>query len=101
MAWRPWSWLVRRVGSSSEACEKLTFYPRFSREVESYDHLGGMGGFADTFPARINAWIDDLRRQVPPEQVDAKGADALRVQLVIEGLIESWETGQVGAVPRQ
>ena len=85
----------------NEACEKLTFYPRFSREVESYDHLGGMGGFADTFPARINAWIDDLLNQVPPEQVDAKGADALRVQLVIEALIESWETGQVVKVPQQ
>ena len=80
----------------NEACEKLTFYPRFSQEVESYDHLGGMGGFADTFPARINAWIDDLRHQVPPAQVDAKGADALRVQLVIEALIESWETGAGG-----
>ena len=85
----------------NEACEKLTFYPRFSREVESYDHLGGMGGFADTFPARINAWIDDLLNQVPPAQVDAKGADALRVQLVIEALIESWETGQVVKVPQQ
>ena len=85
----------------NEACEKLTFYPRFSREVESYDHLGGMGGFADTFPARINAWIDDLLNQVPPSQVDAKGADALRVQLVIEAIIESWETGQVVTVPKQ
>ena len=60
-----------------------------------------MGGFGDTFPARINAWIDDLRNQVPPSQVDAKGADALRVQLVIESLIESWETGQVVKVPQR
>ena len=30
-----------------------------------------------------------------------KGADALRVQLVIEALIESWETGQVVKVPQQ
>ena len=79
----------------NEACEKLSFYPRFSREVECFDHLGGMGGFGDTFPERIGAWVDDLRKGVSPAKVDAKGADALKVQLVIEAIIESWESGEV------
>ena len=85
----------------NEACEKLSYYPRFSQEVESFDHLGGMGGFSDTFPSRIGAWVDDLRKGVPPSQVDAKGADALKVQLVIESIIKSWETGQVVKVPQK
>jgi len=85
----------------NEACEKLTFYPRFSNQVESYDHLGGMQSFPDTFPSRLGAWIDDLRRKTPSAQVDAKGEDALKVQLVIEAIIESWETGQVIKVPQK
>ena len=94
------------VGSSgrvivNEACEKLSFYPRFSSEVESYDHLGGMGSFGDTFPSRIGAWIDDLCKKVPPSKVDAKGADALKVQLIIESIIKSWETEQVVKVPQK
>ncbi len=83
----------------NEACEKLTFYPRFSNQVESFDHLGGMGGFGDTFASRIGAWVDDLRKKTPPGKVDAKGEDALKVQLVIESIIKSWETGQVVNVP--
>lgn len=79
----------------NEACEKLSFYPRFSSEVECFDHLGGMGGFGDTFPERIGAWVDDLRKGVSPAKVDGKGADALKVQLVIEAIIESWESGEV------
>ena len=78
-----------------EACEKLEFYPRFDRSVEMYDHLGGMGGFADTFQARIDAWVEDLRRKTPPHKVDGKAEDALRCQLVIEAAIRSWETGKV------
>jgi predicted dehydrogenase len=78
-----------------EACEQLALYPRFSREVEVYEHLGGMMSFPDTFPARLNAWIDDLRKKTPPEKVDGKAEDGLKVQLVIEALIESWETGRV------
>lgn len=79
----------------NEACEKLAFYPRFSNEVETYEHLGGMQGFGDTFPSRIGAWIDDLRAGTAPEHIDAKAEDALTVQTVIEACIESWETDRV------
>ena len=85
----------------AEACERLTFYPRFSNQVESYEHLGGMQSFPDTFPSRISAWIDDLRRKTPPDEVDAKAEDALKVQLVIEAIIRSWETGEVVKVPQK
>jgi len=85
----------------NEACEKLSYYPRFSKEVESFDHLGGMGGFGDTFPSRIGAWVDDLRKKVAPSKIDAKAVDALKVQLVIESIIKSWETGNVVKVPQK
>jgi len=79
----------------NEACERLAFYPRTSKQVEVYEHLGGMGGFGDTFPSRIAAWIDDLRKKTTPEKVDGKGEDALKVQIIIEAAIKSWDTGKV------
>jgi len=85
----------------NEACEKLSFYPRFSQEVESFDHLGGMGGFAETFSSRIGAWVDDLRKNTPPSKVNAKAEDALKVQLIIESIIKSWETSKIVKVPQK
>ncbi|MFC1526965.1 Gfo/Idh/MocA family protein [Candidatus Latescibacterota bacterium] len=83
----------------NEACERLAYYPRFSQEVEVFEHLGGMMSFPDTFPSRIAAWVDDVRKKTPPAKVDAKAEDALKVQLVIESIIKSWETGKVVTVP--
>ena len=88
------------VGSSGrfvliDACEKLSFYPRGSKEVETFECLGGMRGFGETFQSRINAWVDDLRKKTPPNKVNAKAEDALQVQLIIEGAIKSWDTGKV------
>lgn len=79
----------------NEACEKLSFHPRFSNQVEIYEHLGGMKSFPDTFPSRIGAWIEDLRKKTAPDKIDAKAEDALKVQLVIEAAIKSWDTGKV------
>jgi len=78
-----------------DACEHLTFYPRFSRETETYDYIGGMMNFSETFGSRINKWVEQNLQKVKPEEIDASGEDALKVQLVIEGIIESWETGKV------
>ena len=78
-----------------DACERLTFSPRFSWETESYDCLGGMRNFGETFQSRIDAWIEDLCAETPPDQVKAKAEDALKVQLIIEAAIESWEKGTV------
>ncbi len=81
-----------------DACEHLGFFPRRSIETESYDFLGGMRSFQETFATRIDAWLRDNDAEVPPEQVDAKAADALAAQLVIEACIQSFEDGRIVAV---
>ncbi len=78
-----------------EACERLHFYPRRSRQTERFDYVGGMMGFGETFQERINAWVDDLVKKTPPEKVDGKAQDALQAQLIIEAAIRSWENGTV------
>lgn len=78
-----------------DACEHLTFYPRFSRETETYDYVGGMMSFGETFGSRIGVWVEQNLAQVKPAAIDASGAAALHVQRIIEAVIESWETGQV------
>jgi predicted dehydrogenase len=78
-----------------EACEHLEFYPRFSRETETYDYLGGMMGFNETFGSRIAKWIEQNINKVKPEEIDASGEEALKAQLIIEATIESWEKGTV------
>jgi predicted dehydrogenase len=78
-----------------EACEVLSFYPRLSNEVETYEHLGGMQSFGNTFQSRIDKWVTDLRKKTPPDQIDGKAEDALKAQLVIEAAIKSWDTGRV------
>lgn len=78
-----------------DACEHLEFYPRFSRETETYDYLGGMMGFSETFGSRIGRWVEQNIQQVKPEEIDGSGEEALKAQLVIEAAIESWNTGKV------
>jgi predicted dehydrogenase len=81
-----------------EACEHLEFYPRFSRETETFDYLGGMMGFNETFASRIGRWVEQNLAGVRPEEIDGSGEDALKAQLVIEAAIESWEKGTVVTV---
>jgi predicted dehydrogenase len=78
-----------------DACEHLTYYPRYSRQTETYDYLGGMMSFNETFDARIGKWVEENIAGVAPEELDAKAEDALKVQNVIEALIRSWETGTI------
>ncbi|MFM7321969.1 MAG: Gfo/Idh/MocA family protein, partial [Armatimonadota bacterium] len=78
-----------------DACEHLTWYPRFSRETETYDYLGGMMNFSETFGSRIGTWVEQNLAGDKPEDIDASGADALHVQKIIEAIIRSWETGTV------
>lgn len=78
-----------------DACEHLTFYPRLSKQTETYDYLGGMMSFGETFQSRINKWVEQNVARAKPEEIDASGADALHVQQIIEGIIESWEKGTV------
>lgn len=78
-----------------DACEHLTYYPRFTKEVETYEYVGGMKHFGETFGSRIGRWIEQNKAGVGPEEIDGSGDDALKVQLVIEAAIESWDTGKV------
>ncbi len=78
-----------------EACQHLTFYPRFSMETETYDFLGGMMHFNDTFDARIGKWVEQNIAGVAPEEIDGSGEDGLKVQNVIEAMIKSWETNSI------
>ncbi len=78
-----------------DACEHLEFYPRFSRQVETYSYLGNMMGFNETFDSRIGKWVEQNLQKVRPEEIDASGEDALKVQTIIEAVIESWEKGTV------
>ncbi len=78
-----------------DACEHLTYYPRFSKDIETYDYLGGMKHFSETFDSRIAHWIEQNKLGVAPEAIDGSGDDALKVQIVIEAAIESWDTGKV------
>lgn len=78
-----------------DACEELTFYPRFDKNVETIENHGGMTHFSQTFKSRITHWVEQNIAQVAPEDVDASGKDALDVQRIIEGAIESWDTGKV------
>jgi predicted dehydrogenase len=78
-----------------EACVRLEFYPRFGQEIETYDNIGGMMSWTETFNTRIGRWVEQNIQKVKPEEIDGSGEDALRAQLVIEAAIESWNTGQV------
>ena len=78
-----------------DACEELVFYPRFEKELERHENLGGMTHFSQTFKSRISRWIEQNAAQAAPDEIDASGADALNVQRVIEAAIESWDTGKV------
>jgi predicted dehydrogenase len=78
-----------------DACEHLTLYPRFSHEIVTYDYIGGMMSFGETFGSRIGSWVEQNIAQVAPDQIDGSGEDALQAQLVIEAAIESWQTGTV------
>jgi predicted dehydrogenase len=78
-----------------DACEHLTFYPRNSRETVTYDYVGGMMGFGETFGSRISRWVEQNLAGARPEEIDGSGEDALKAQLIIEAAIESWETGTV------
>ena len=78
-----------------EACEELTFYSRANSETEHYHHLGGMTNFGETFPSRINRWLEQNAQGVAPADIDGCGEDALRAQKIIEACIQSWETNSI------
>jgi predicted dehydrogenase len=83
--------------------ESMTFYPHASDEllVVRNPLFGGMQGFDDTFRERIGRFVEQVKNGVPPERIEASGADALAAQEVIEAAIRSHQLGgapvEVGA----
>jgi predicted dehydrogenase len=77
--------------------ERLEFFPRQSNEKLVIDNpiMGGMTGFDDTFRARIDAFVRQVRAGGP---LDASGEEGLAAQEVIEAAIRSWEQGTVEEV---
>ncbi|ULL15964.1 gfo/Idh/MocA family oxidoreductase [Paenibacillus sp. H1-7] len=75
--------------------ESITYYPRQSSEklVMQNSIMRGMQGFNDTFGNRINRFIDQLKQQVAPEQIEGSGAEALAAQEIIEAAIRSHQSG--------
>jgi predicted dehydrogenase len=76
---------------------EATLYPAGNLEKTVYTNpvFGGMRDFEDTFRNRINTFIDEVARHVPPEQIDGSGADGLAAQKVLAAAIESLDNETV------
>ncbi len=75
--------------------EALTLYRHGQEELSVYRNpvLGGFAGFDGTFRSRLDTFIRQVQAEVPPEQIEASGADGLAVQSLIEAAIQSQENG--------
>ncbi|MFD0675641.1 MULTISPECIES: Gfo/Idh/MocA family protein [unclassified Paenibacillus] len=75
--------------------EGITLYPHKSSEtmVMRNSIMRGMQGFNDTFRNRIERFIEQLKQNVPPSEVEGSGAEALAAQEVIEAAIRSHQSG--------
>lgn len=71
--------------------DQLTFYPHNSSELKVIRNsvLSGMNGFNETIKNRIDAFINDIKSEVAPEDIDGSGKEALAAQEVIEAAIRS------------
>jgi predicted dehydrogenase len=76
---------------------ELSLYPHDSDEATVIRHsiFSGMRTFEDTFVNRLHKFLEEVSQGVPPDQIDASGADGLAAQRVIQAAIESLESGQV------
>ena len=71
--------------------ERLTFYPKDREELRVFRNsiMSGARGFHDTFRYRLNAFVQEIKDDVPPDRIAGSGADALAVQRIIEAAILS------------
>ncbi|MCE5278122.1 MAG: Gfo/Idh/MocA family oxidoreductase [Planctomycetaceae bacterium] len=76
---------------------QATLYPAGSLEKTVYTNpvFGGYRGFDDTFSCRINTFLQQVSDGVKPEDIDGSGADGLAAQIVLQGAIDSLNSGQV------
>ncbi len=106
-------WSCEVAGSRGAFCienciEKLTYWPS-PKKGESYG-LGaapkpeildtGIKDFGETFPRRINAFLEDVTKGVPREHLRSSGRDALATLEYIFAVIESYEQGGALVRPR-
>lgn len=75
--------------------ESITYYPHQSSEkiVMQNSIMRGMQGFNDTFGNRINRFIEQIKQQARPEEIEGSGAEALAAQEIIEAAIRSHQSG--------
>ena len=71
------------------------WYPHGSKESLHVHNAGGMTSFAETLPARLGRWIEQLEGGAAPEEIEGSGEDGLRAHAVVEAAIRSHETGTV------
>ncbi|MBT3267249.1 Gfo/Idh/MocA family oxidoreductase [Candidatus Poribacteria bacterium] len=80
--------------------EELHYWPRRGSGHEVYTNppagaAGHIGGFDDTFTARLDYWLQQLTDNVSPDEIEASGEAGLRVQEIVEAAIESFTTKTV------
>jgi predicted dehydrogenase len=98
-------WSYELAGSRGTFCiencvEKITYWgaPTKEGKPEPVVTNTGISDFGQTFPDRIDAFLEDVAGNVPPQYVRASGRDALATMEYIFAAIESYENG--GALVR-
>ena len=71
------------------------WFPHQSKEAIHVHNAGGMTSFAETLPARLNRWVEQLAAGAGPQEIEGSGEDGLRAHAVVEAAIRSHETGQI------
>jgi len=74
---------------------EATLYPAGNYEKRVYTNpvFGGFESFYDTFKDRINSFVDEVKRDVKPEDIDGSGKAGLEATRVIHAAIKSLKTG--------
>ncbi|WP_347836633.1 hypothetical protein [Gracilibacillus sp. JCM 18860] len=75
--------------------ERLLFFPHNRDEIlmEHNSIFSDIGSFHDTFLYRFADFIQQVKKGVPPAEMNASSHDALAVQEVIEAAIQSQKNG--------
>lgn len=95
-------WSIEVAGTHGTFCienciEKVTYWPA-SNPSQPEVTSTGITDFAETFPRRLHAFLEDVTNQVPREHLRASGRDALAALEYTWAVIESYEQG--GALVR-
>jgi len=77
--------------------QELTLYPAGDLEKTVYTNpiFGGMTSFEDTFRNRIHRFLQQVSDNVPPDEIDGSGDDALAAQKVLQAAIDSLNSERV------